>query len=527
MDERATQIGPEKPNIDLSDVIGYGGMSSVFKGRHRLLDQPVAVKIILQSAIGELGLARFLREAKHTSSLNHPHIVKVLSSGELASGEAFIVMEYIHGQSLADLLKKQGRLHREQLKTVFEALCSALDYAHKTDLLHRDIKPANVMLQTENDAASIAIVKLVDFGIAKSINRGDSLKLTESGFLVGTPNYMSPEQCRDQKLDQRSDLYSLACVLYECLVGEKLFTGETALDVMYKHLQEDAPLDSSFTDHFGKGLTRFLRRALSKDPEDRFNDANAFKEALMPELEDMPTQTVQMNSNKVAKPGRKSLVLVAAFSVLCGAALGGVLATSFSQSKGSTENKPVKLANVQSEKKGLKDYQDYMDLLELKTEARSAYEYGMKWREVNPKKAREYFLKADESSTSGLRKVWNELCELDLILGASRDELYELGLDHEDVRTNWLKSAEPQLLEARDMAYRLWPKQHESKTFGISVSRWSKVRYKLNQKEDAISELKAVIALVRKENPGGADSLPFLKETLKELEDDLKKTGSR
>ncbi len=528
MDESATRIGPEIPNIDIIDVIGSGGMSTVFKARHRLMDQTVAVKIILESAIGELGLTRFLREAKHTAALDHPNVVKILSSGELSSGEAYIVMEYIQGKSLADLLKRQGRLHREQLKSIFEALCSALDYAHKSGLLHRDIKPANVMLQLQNDdSASIATVKLLDFGIAKSINKEDSLKLTESGFLVGTPNYMSPEQCRDQKLDQRSDLYSLACVLYECLVGEKLFTGDTALEVMYKHLQEEAPLDARFTEHYGAGLTRFLRRALSKDPEGRFNDANAFKGALMPELEEMQTQTLQMNTNKAAKPGTKSLILVAVLSVLFGGALGGGVATTFQQKMGNSKSNQANLVNVQSDRKGLKDYQDSMDLLELKTEARSAFELGMKWRDVNPKRARRYFIRVDELATSALRKVWKEQFELDLMLGLSRDELYEFKLDNEDVRHNWLATGEGQLLEARNAAYKIWSEKHESKDFGTAVSRWSKVRYKLNQKEDAIRELKTVIAQLRKENPGGCDSLLVLESTLKELEADMKKKAAR
>lgn len=520
MDESATHIGPEIPNIDVIDVLGSGGMSTVYRARHRLTDQAVAVKIILESSIGELGLARFFREAKHTAALAHPNIVKVLSSGQLASGEAYIVMEYILGESLAELLEKQGCLNREQLKTVFEALCSALDCAHKSDLLHRDIKPANVMLKMQDDgSASIATVKLLDFGIAKSINKEDSLKLTESGFLVGTPNYMSPEQCRDEMLDQRSDLYSLACVLYECLVGEKLFTGETALDVMYKHLQNDAPLDSSFEDHFGPGIARFLRRALSKDPGDRFKDANAFKEALMLELEEMPTQTLQMNTNKPTKTATKSLVSVVALSVLFGAALGGTIATAFQQNKGNSAGNKTKLADVQSEGKGAKDYQDNKDILEQKMEARRAFDTGIKWRDMgDKKKARRYFMRADDLSTQGLRKVWKELYELDLILGSSRDELSNLKLDPPDVMLNWLKTSEPQLLEARDMAYRIWSEKNESKGFGVAVSRWCKALYKLQNKEGAKHELRTVIAQVRSKNPSGCDSLPILESTLKELE---------
>lgn len=465
MDMDAAQVtAPEVPNIDILDLIGVGGMSTVFKGRHRILDEVVAVKVVSPSAIGELGLLRFLREAKQTSALSHPNIVKVFTSGKAASGDAFIVMEYLQGESLEQLLSKQGRLTRAQLRVIFADVLSALDYAHDNGLIHRDIKPANIILfgdaYATDGTRAISSAKLVDFGIAKSINKEASQKLTESGFLMGTPNYMSPEQCRDEKLDQRTDFYSLACVLYECLVGEKLFQGDTALDVMYKHLQEEVPLGSDFAAQFGSGLTRILRMTLSKDPNDRYVCAKAFREDLLLELEMMPTQDIKMKP-QVVRTQTKAPYLWIAGALMTGIIVGGGMTSVYFQSKPvETPEKQVGLKKVEPPKLNEK----MAEYAQLKRQAERHYRHAEELMEHKPelslqrvdRMASRLYDDAMKETTAAIHLLWKEMYDTRMILGLSNEKLSDL-TNEPSAKKNLISVAVKELYEARTMAGFLWP----------------------------------------------------------------------
>lgn len=230
----------EIENIELLDVIAEGGMSRVYRARQVRLDRIVAVKVLSKAIIsGDESIKRFQQEAKFTSELKHPNIIQIVSFGLCNDGQAYLVMEYLEGLSLAEDLKRNGRFPLKKFKNVFLPLLSALEHAHQAGVVHRDIKPGNIMI-CGNEAGQ-QTVKLVDFGIAKAMNGSDSQQLTQTGSLLGSPSHMSPEQCQGKPLDGRSDLYSLACVMYECLTGEPPFSGDSPLLVMQKHSTEPPP----------------------------------------------------------------------------------------------------------------------------------------------------------------------------------------------------------------------------------------------------------------------------------------------
>ena len=285
------QTAQNIPGVELLAIIGSGGMSQVYKARHLIMDEIVAVKIISASALGESGTQRFMREAKRTAALVHPAIVQVKSAGMANDGNPYIVMEYIEGQALSSFIESGYRFSSDELLAISKDVMSALSCAHQQGIIHRDIKPGNIMVSGSPHSRS---AKLVDFGIARSITDDGIQKLTKSGFLLGTPAYMSPEQCSDKDLDLRSDLYSFACVLFECIVGRKLFVGDNSLDVMYQHLNS-APQLQDLKQIAGIKVSSLLDRALSKDRAKRPTSADEFATQLEPALKEMPLQKLGSN----------------------------------------------------------------------------------------------------------------------------------------------------------------------------------------------------------------------------------------
>jgi serine/threonine protein kinase len=256
-------------------VIGVGGTSSVLKARHRLMDKIVAVKILkLQLASDQTWLARFQKEAQAATVLKHPGIVEVHSFGITDNGCPYFVMDYVEGKSLHEILNEEGRLDTERSLRLFEQICAALSHAHKHNMVHRDLKPANIMIvgSAENERAM-----LLDFGMVKIITAESEAEqvLTRTNMLIGTPAYMSPEQCHKQALSPASDIYSLACVLYEMLTGKPLFAGDSALQIMYAHTSE-APVLSDLP----KGLRQTLGKALEQDPANRYASVEDFAAAV-------------------------------------------------------------------------------------------------------------------------------------------------------------------------------------------------------------------------------------------------------
>ncbi len=211
--------------------IGAGGMATVYLAQDLKHDRKVAVKVLRPELAAVVGAERFLHEIKLTANLQHPHILALHDSGE-ADGLVFYVMPFVEGESLRDKLNREKQLSIEETIEITKGVASALDYAHRHDVIHRDIKPENILLQDGQPVVA-------DFGIALAVSAASGTRLTETGLSLGTPHYMSPEQAMgDRELDARSDVYSLACVTYEMLVGEPPYTGPTAQAIVAKLITE-------------------------------------------------------------------------------------------------------------------------------------------------------------------------------------------------------------------------------------------------------------------------------------------------
>lgn len=262
---------PEIADYEFLSTLGQGGMSSVFKARQRTMDRIVAVKV-LHSVHDLAALRRFESEVKLTFAIDHRNIIKILSYGVSTDERAYLVLEYLEGESLAQRLSR-GPLLLDEFRVVFISLLLALIELHKANIIHRDVKPANIFLCTNSETEMV--VKLLDMGIAQ--DQGTSGDVTIDGGLVGSPAYMSPEQCAGAEVDGRSDLYSLALVMYESITGKPLFHGESALDTMLKQANTSAPTTLSLCKRAGipADLARCLLKCLTKSPQERYPSAAA------------------------------------------------------------------------------------------------------------------------------------------------------------------------------------------------------------------------------------------------------------
>ena len=256
----------------LAHELGSGGMATVYLADDLKHHRPVAVKVLRPELASVLGPERFLREVEIAARLNHPHILALYDSGE-ADGFLFYVMPYVKGESLRHRLEREQQLPIDEALGITRQIASALDHAHAQDVIHRDVKPENILLY-EGEAM------VADFGIAlASAAAGE--RLTQTGLVVGTPEYMSPEQSLGERaLDARSDVYSLACVLYEILAGEPPYTGRTAQAVIAKRLTDPVPAVRRLRTTVPAAVEQALMKALAKTPADRFASTGAFVEAL-------------------------------------------------------------------------------------------------------------------------------------------------------------------------------------------------------------------------------------------------------
>jgi serine/threonine protein kinase len=267
-------------SYEVKETLARSPESTVYLARHILMERDVVIKVLNLS--GELKdekrRQRFELEAQLAAGLRHPSIVRVFSSGSLPDGSPYIVMEYVEGETLRKRLDTRPNLTPAELQEIFMQLLSGLECAHQAKLLHRDIKPENILLSTDTDGAIIA--KLTDFGIAKSLSEDCKQSLTASTDVLGSPSYMSPEQCKKEPLDERSDLYSLACVLYEAIAGRPPFIADSALELMYKHVHDKPPRLSNLKPDTPRPLAEIIEKCLNKNPAERIASAQALKTAL-------------------------------------------------------------------------------------------------------------------------------------------------------------------------------------------------------------------------------------------------------
>lgn len=267
---------------EVGELIGRGGMAEVHIGRDTRLGRTVAIKALRTDLLADPTFqARFSREAQSAASLNHPSIVSVYDSGEetitAADGSVhripFIVMEYVEGHTVRDLVRDGTALPLEEAIEITIGVLNALEYSHHSGIVHRDIKPANVML------TPTGAIKVMDFGIARVLTDPSST-MTQTQAVVGTAQYLSPEQAKGEVVDARSDLYSTGCLLYELLTGRPPFQGDSAVAVAYQHVGEQAPVPSSIAPDVPDALDRITMKALMKDREQRYSSAAEFRSDL-------------------------------------------------------------------------------------------------------------------------------------------------------------------------------------------------------------------------------------------------------
>ncbi len=270
--------------------IGTGGMGSVYKASQPEMNRMVAIKILHPKLAGRKDLtSRFRREARAMSQLTHPNTVKVFMYGELEEdGSLYIVMELLEGKNLNQSVRKEGPMPPERAIPILVQVCGALQEAHEMGIVHRDLKPENIFLATQGGLKEYP--KVLDFGLAKVTERQmrpGSIILTQEGMVFGTPEFMSPEQAQGKTLDARSDIYSLATILYEVLTGKLPFEAKTPMEYIQKHVTEaPIPLNQRVPGKtFSPALETVLNKALAKKPEHRYQTATEFAEALKASME--------------------------------------------------------------------------------------------------------------------------------------------------------------------------------------------------------------------------------------------------
>lgn len=290
------------------EQLGAGGSGTVFKAYYSPMQQHVAVKLFTKSVGGEQGeIERLRKEAKAIAMLDHPNIVRVLHTGMAKNDTPYLVYEYIEGQDLLTFFSGQSKLNREQLSSAIQQICDGLAYVHEKGIVHRDIKPANVVISQAPEG--IVSVKILDFGLARidSLASGAATNSTstKTGAIKGSPQYMSPEQCKGQKVDKRSDIYSLGCVLFEILAKRPVYDGETQYELLYKHISAPVPVPQKF---FSNELNVFFSICLAKEISDRQEDISKFNHEFKNALD---SYKEQVGGN------RKSSLAVSCVAIIC------------------------------------------------------------------------------------------------------------------------------------------------------------------------------------------------------------------
>ncbi|MDO9574105.1 MAG: Stk1 family PASTA domain-containing Ser/Thr kinase, partial [Candidatus Contubernalis sp.] len=274
----------------IEEKIGDGGMAVVYRGHDKILNRSVTVKVLrAQFAMDENFVRRFKREAQSAASLSHPNVVNIYDVGE-EDGTYYIVMEYIDGKSLKELITEKGKIPVSTAVKIAHQICEALVHAHKNKIIHRDIKPHNILLTRDGR------VKVTDFGIAKAVTA--ATVTYDNNVVMGSVHYFAPEQAKGGIAGEKADLYSLGIVLYEMLTGEVPFSGETPISVALQHLQENIKSPKELNSEVPQILEEIIFKAAQKDPDMRYDSAEDMLEAL-----DSWINNGHVNSERFERPG--------------------------------------------------------------------------------------------------------------------------------------------------------------------------------------------------------------------------------
>jgi tetratricopeptide (TPR) repeat protein/tRNA A-37 threonylcarbamoyl transferase component Bud32 len=338
----------------VEDEIGRGGMAVVFLARDLRLERRVAIKVIRPELAQVVPLERFLREVRIEAGLDHANIVSLFDSGEVR-GLPYYVMPYVKGESLRDRMQRSQQLSLEDTLLITRQIAEGLSYAHQNGFVHRDIKPENILISEYENRVLIA-----DFGIAKATAEADGETLTTYGIVLGTPEYMSPEQAIGDPIDSRTDIYALGCVVYEMLAGDPPFTGRSRSAVVAKHLREGVPSLSVVRSNAPGGVVHAIEKALAKVPADRFASAVDFAAALelgkdTPPLPPAPTRWEQFTGRVRANWVALSLAVIVAAAATFGLMriITGGAAPGFSGRPESLLVLPYQIATSTTEEKAL------------------------------------------------------------------------------------------------------------------------------------------------------------------------------
>jgi serine/threonine-protein kinase len=290
----------------LEEQLGIGGMGTVYRARHLLIDRPVAVKVLNQRFVeDEAARTRFRREAKAAGRLQHTNAVTVTDFGESQDGYVYLVMELLEGRTLREVLNKEAPLDAARSVSLMLQVSAAVAAAHEAGIIHRDLKPANIFIVQRAEVP--AVVKVLDFGIAKlaaeTLDEDEPMTLTQIGAMIGTPRYMSPEQCDGADLTPAADVYSLGVILYEMLTGTVPFSGSTPLAIAMKHTGETPRSPREFVSSIPPALEQTVLHTLEKRPQDRPANAAEFRKELMATAERLGLEHAALTSS----PNMKAL----------------------------------------------------------------------------------------------------------------------------------------------------------------------------------------------------------------------------